>query len=328
MRRRAAASSPDRGRRLLALIAGLVLIGGTVAITQFASAEDNETQACAEQANATTLRDGDGRRGDRDRRRRPRPEQPAPTNSAPPAEESPAPEDPPAPENPPSEPPAEPSAPGEEPGSPAPEEPSTPPEDCDEGEGGGQSPPPPPNNGLDILGNNCDPSNLEAHTGFQQAPRCVSTAFGEVSSAANNPSLLITQAPRRVTVNTPFTLQVSTRNLIRDRFLGAAAGGYYLESAYLTADGLTRGHFHAACRMLDSTQVAPDPAPVPAFFRAIEDGGGGNQPDQVTVEVTGMPATGTASCAVWAGDGSHRIPMMERANQTPAFDVVRIRVTN
>jgi hypothetical protein len=325
MRRRAAASDPNRGRRLLALIAGLFVIGGTVVITQFASAEDNQTQAC-ETANVTAAQDGNGRRGDRDRRRRPRPEQPpAPSDSAPPPEEPSAP-----PEEPPSEPPTEEPTeqPTDEPGSPAPEEPSTPPEDCDEGEGGGtQPPPPPPNNGLEILGNNCEPSDLEAHTGFQQAPRCVSTAFGEVSAEANNPSLLITQAPRRVAANTPFQLQVSTRNLVRDRFLGAAAGGYYLESAYLTQDGLTRGHFHAACRMLQTTDVAPDPAPVPAFFRAVEDGGGGGQPDQVTVEVTGLPAEGTAQCAVWAGDGSHRIPMMARANQTPAFDVVRIRVT-
>jgi hypothetical protein len=39
-----------------------------------------------------------------------------------------------------------------------------------------------------------------------------------------------------------------------------------------------------------------------------------------------MPREGTAQCAVWAGDGSHRIPMMERANQTPAFDTTRIQV--
>jgi hypothetical protein len=35
---------------------------------------------------------------------------------------------------------------------------------------------------------------------------------------------------------------------------------------------------------------------------------------------------GNDNCAVWAGNGSHRIPMMERANQTQAIDVVRIRV--
>jgi hypothetical protein len=39
-----------------------------------------------------------------------------------------------------------------------------------------------------------------------------------------------------------------------------------------------------------------------------------------------MPTTGTAQCASWAGDGSHRIPMMERANQNPAFDTARIQV--
>jgi hypothetical protein len=78
--------------------------------------------------------------------------------------------------------------------------------------------------------------------------------------------------------------------------------------------------------MLTSTTVAPDPAPAPAFFVATEDGKGGAQPDTVKVSVAGMPSRGTAECAVWAGDGSHRVPMMQRANQIPAFDVVRIRV--
>lgn len=31
---------------------------------------------------------------------------------------------------------------------------------------------------------------------------------------------------------------------------------------------------------------------------------------------------------VRAGAGSHRLPLMERANQTAAFDVVRIRVSS
>jgi hypothetical protein len=48
----------------------------------------------------------------------------------------------------------------------------------------------------------------------------------------------------------------------------------------------------------------------------------------VTINVPGIKSAGTAQCASWAGDGSHRIPMMERANQTPAFDAVRIKVTN
>ncbi|MFY1637146.1 hypothetical protein ACN27F_28390 [Solwaraspora sp. WMMB335] len=181
-------------------------------------------------------------------------------------------------------------------------------------------------NGLEILANNCDDSNLDDHDGFQIGNRCIDTAFGEVGVAANNPSLLITEFPDEVGVDEPFTLRVSTRNLVRDRFLPAAQGGYYVESSLLNEQGLTRGHFHTACRMLESTEVAPDPAPAPEFFVATEDGGGGAQPDQVTIQVSGMPEAGIAQCSVWAGDGSHRLPMSERANQTPAFDSVRIVV--
>lgn len=184
---------------------------------------------------------------------------------------------------------------------------------------------PPPAGGLEILGTDCTTSDLAAHTGFQESPRCVATAFGEVAAAALSPSLLITDAPDTVAADQPFDLVVSTRNLVRDRFLGAAAGGYYRESSFLDADGIQRGHFHTACRMLPSTTVAPDSEPAPAFFLATQDNGGGAGADSVTVPVTGLPA-GTAQCAVWAGDGSHRVPMMTRANQTPAFDVVRIEV--
>ena len=183
------------------------------------------------------------------------------------------------------------------------------------------------NNGLDVLARDCSKSTLPPHTGFQVAPACVSTAFGEVAAQDKDPSLLITDAPDTVAANTAFTLKVSTRNLIRDRFLGAAAGGYYLESSVLSGDGLQRGHFHTACRMLSSTTEAPDPAPVPAFFLATQDNGGGSTPDTVTISVTGLPTAGEAQCTVWAGDGSHRVPMMQRANQTPAIDSVRIKVT-
>ncbi|PZG21409.1 hypothetical protein C1I95_07460 [Micromonospora craterilacus] len=182
------------------------------------------------------------------------------------------------------------------------------------------------NNGLEVLANNCNNSQLQPHDGFQNGNRCVSTAFGEVGAAANNPTLLITDFPQQINRNEGFTLRVSTRNLIRDRFLPAGQGGYYLESSLLNDQGLTRGHFHSACRMLGSLNEAPEPQPVPAFFVATEDGGGGAQPDEVTIQVPGLPESGTAQCAIWAGDGSHRIPMMERANQTPAFDVVRIQV--
>lgn len=188
------------------------------------------------------------------------------------------------------------------------------------------APAPPAAGGLAILGDDCTTSDLEPHDGFQNAPRCVAIAFGEVAAAAQSPSLLITEAPATLASGEDFTLTVSTRNLIRDRFLGAAAGGYYRESSFLNADGLQRGHFHTACRMLGSTDVAPDAEPAPAFFLATQDNGGGAEPDQVVIPVTGLEGTGTAQCAVWAGDGSHRVPMMQRANQTPAFDIVRITV--
>ncbi|MEU1400430.1 hypothetical protein ABZ403_30765 [Micromonospora zamorensis] len=183
-----------------------------------------------------------------------------------------------------------------------------------------------PGAGLGVLANDCDESQLQPHDGFQIGNRCVSTEFGEVGAAANNPSLLITQFPQQVGPNQAFTLRVSTRNLVRDRFLAAGQGGYYVESSLLNAQGLVRGHFHTACRMLDSLTAPPEPQEVPAFFVATEDGRGGAQPDEVTIQIPGLPESGTAQCSVWAGDGSHRLPMMERANQTPAFDSVRITV--
>ncbi|WP_214367083.1 hypothetical protein [Pseudonocardia sp. H11422] len=200
-----------------------------------------------------------------------------------------------------------------------------PPGDDGKGERDG-APQAPPAGGLDVLATDCSNSRLEPHNGFQEAPRCVDTSFGEVTSADKSPSLLITSAPDTARVNEPFDLQVSTRNLVRDRFLGAAAGGYYLESSVLDGQGIQRGHFHTACRMLPSTDVAPDAAPEPEFFVATQDGGGGAGADTVTVTVTGMPTAGEAQCSVWAGDGSHRIPMMQRADQTPAFDSVRVTV--
>ncbi|WP_250038119.1 Pecanex-like protein 1 [Paractinoplanes maris] len=186
---------------------------------------------------------------------------------------------------------------------------------------------PPPGAGLGVLTNSCDTSNLTPHTGFQEGSHCVSTEFGEVGEANANPTLLITRAPRSVGVNQPFTLTISTRNLIRDRFLAAGAGGYYVESSVL-ANGLVRGHFHTACRILPNTNEAPAADPVPAFFVATEDSRGGATPDSINIQVPGLPNAGTAQCASWAGDGSHRIPMMVRANQIPAFDSVKISVRN
>ena len=184
--------------------------------------------------------------------------------------------------------------------------------------------PPPP---LEILANNCDKSKLQLHDGFQAGNRCVTTEFGEVGETAKNPTLIISAAPKRVRAGQPFQIKVSTRNLVRDRFLAAAQGGYYKESSLLNEESLQRGHFHTACRMLDSKTLAPDPSPGSVFFKATEDGGGTDKPDVVTVEVAaGLPSRGLAECAAWAGDGSHRIPMMESVQAIPAFDTVRIWV--
>jgi hypothetical protein len=182
------------------------------------------------------------------------------------------------------------------------------------------------NNGLDVLARDCSKSDLEIHDGFQKGNRCVETAFGEVGDESKNPTLLITKSPDEVKAGTPFSLEVSTQNLIRDRFLGAAAGGYYLESSVLEG-GIQRGHFHTACWLIGSGAEAPDPAPAPAFFLATQDNKGGAGVSDVRVDIPKLDAPGNYQCAVWAGDGSHRIPMMQRANQIPAFDSVRITVT-
>jgi hypothetical protein len=171
----------------------------------------------------------------------------------------------------------------------------------------------------------CEDSKLPPHTGFEIGPACVATPFGEVGAAEDNPQLLITEAPDEVTVGRPFTIKVSTRNLVRDRFLPAAQGGYYVEPSTLNEDGLVRGHFHTACRVLGNIDQAPEPERQ-AVFVATEDGGGGTAPDTVTVKIPGLPAAGEIQCAAWAGDGSHRMPMMQFANQIPAFDAVRITV--
>jgi hypothetical protein len=184
------------------------------------------------------------------------------------------------------------------------------------------------NNGQDVLGRDCSDSDLEPHDGFQESPACVSTQMGEVAAEDKLPSLLIVAAPERVGVDEPFQLKVSTRNLVRDRFLGAADGGYYLESSFLDDQGLQRGHFHTACRSLSSTSKAPDSGKAPEFFLATQDNKGGAEPDTVTIDVPGIKTAGELQCTSWAGDGSHRTPMMTKANETPAIDSVRITVTD
>lgn len=182
---------------------------------------------------------------------------------------------------------------------------------------------------VDPLARDCEDTEHAIHTGFQTADNaCVETAFGDQSEQDKNPSLIITEAPKQLKVGESLTISVSTRNLVRDRFLAAGQGGYYLESAQLNEDGLTRGHFHTACRKIDRDAGAPEPLRQP-IFQATEDGGGGEDPDEVDVTfAAGLPQPGKWQCAVWAGDGSHRTPMMAFANQIPAFDTVEIKVEN
>lgn len=226
--------------------------------------------------------------------------------------------------------------PGEDPG----EDPGTDP-GTDPGEDPGEEPqePPagpltPPNPDLDLLGRTCENSALPIHTGFQEAPACVETAMGEVAPADKNVSLLITSAPTEVESGEDFAIQVSTRNLIRNRFLGAAAGGYYRETSVLTEDGLTQGHFHCGVYRLDDPTVAPEPNIDPNFFAAVEDSAGGAEPDVVEISISGTLDDGTTRLQpglhrlmCWAGDPTHRVPLMQFARHPIAADVVRINVT-
>jgi hypothetical protein len=184
---------------------------------------------------------------------------------------------------------------------------------------------PPAAPGLETLGGDCTGSDLEAHDGFQKAPRCVSIAMGEVPAENQSPAILIVESPDEVNAGEAFEIVVSSCNLVRDRFLGAAAGGYYRESSFLNEEGLVRGHFHTAVQSIGGAAEAPDATPVPAFFLATQDNGGGAGCDEVRVPIT-VKDPGTYRISTWAGDGSHRTPMMQRANQTPAFDTVRLTV--
>lgn len=174
---------------------------------------------------------------------------------------------------------------------------------------------------------NCDDSALGLHDGFQSADAiCVPTVFGEQSAQEHNPSLLIVDSPATVRPGEDIVLEVSTRNLIRDRFLPAGGGGYYLEPSTLT-DGIQRGHFHVACQSVDgdlAAATAPQPDRNFESFQAVEDGEAGTE--AVTVSIVGLDAVGDARCTAWAGDGSHRTPMMAFANQIPAIDSVRLEV--
>ena len=170
-------------------------------------------------------------------------------------------------------------------GNPAPSAPSAPP-----------VAPPTTISKTDLLGRTCfEGSNrrLERHTGFQaESPpgtasnkaQCVTTQMGAVAANDKLPSLLITEAPTTITPGVdPVVLSVSTRNLVRDRFLGAAAGGYYLEASFLNDGGLQRGHFHTACRMLPSTRRRPGLVERSPFFVATQDSKSGTTPVEIVM---------------------------------------------
>jgi len=176
-------------------------------------------------------------------------------------------------------------------------------------------------------GKSCENSTLPVHEGLQSGNLCVAVDRGEVPTAENAPSLLIVSAPQQIAVNTPFEIVISTRNLVRDFFKPAASGGYYANRSFLNEEGIIHGHVHTAIRPLATTETAPDAAPVPVFFKATEDGLGGRAPDTFVVQVPGIATPGLYQIASWCGDASHGVPMAQRANQTPAFDAVRITVT-
>lgn len=184
-----------------------------------------------------------------------------------------------------------------------------------------------------FVGDTCDAvgGGFGNHTGFQsEDAQCVTADMGMVPQVQDSPSLIISDAPTQVEVNQPFSIFVSTRNLERSFFPGAAAGGYYLNSAFLNEEGLIRGHFHTSCNLISDPTVplTPDQLLNPQFFQATEDGGGGEEADTVEVQVAdGLPTPGLYRCNSWVGSASHAIPMLGFARMTPAYDVVRIEVT-
>ena len=170
-------------------------------------------------------------------------------------------------------------------------------------------------------------SKLTPHDGFQKSPACVSTAMGEIAAEDKLPSLLITDSPRLVGVNQPFKLVVSTRNLVRDRFLGAAAGGYYLESSFLNGPGpAARALPHRlpdARRRPSRRPTRQRPGVLPRHAGQRRRREPGHRDDRRARH--GDQDGRHLQCTSWAGDGSHRTPMMTKANETPAIDSVRIR---
>jgi hypothetical protein len=181
-----------------------------------------------------------------------------------------------------------------------------------------------PNNPAQTGERSCRASNLPRHDGFEKSGTCVQTQMGEVSD--RSPSALITNVPENAAAGEAFQITASVRNVVRDRFAPAAKGGYYLFMSELNEAGLTHGHAHIYVQNIGDAGAAPDSDAAPLdFFKAVEDGGGGAAPDNITVDVPGLQAGSYRAC-VTLGDSSHRLPLTKAAKIAAGADCTRFEV--
>jgi hypothetical protein len=181
-----------------------------------------------------------------------------------------------------------------------------------------------PNNPSQTGERSCEASNLSRHDGFEKSGTCVETQMGEVSD--RSPSALITGVPENAAAGEAFQITASVRNVVRDRFAPAAKGGYYLFMSELNEAGLTHGHAHIYVQNIGDAGAAPDSDAAPLdFFKAVEDGGGGAAPDNITVDVPGLQAGSYRAC-VTLGDSSHRLPLTKAAKIAAGMDCVRFTI--
>ncbi len=171
------------------------------------------------------------------------------------------------------------------------------------------------------LSKSCDDSPLTTNDGFQKGNTCVAVDSGEVSD--KTPAVLITSAPEQVAAGQDFQVSISSKNVVRDRFLAAATGGYYAERSVLNPQGIQRGHSHVWVQDIGDGQSAPnaDAAPLD-FFKAVEDNGNGD----FSLTITGLNA-GNKKLCVNDADGSHRTAMTKAAKLAMPYDCVRLTVT-
>ncbi len=166
------------------------------------------------------------------------------------------------------------------------------------------------------------------HDGFQKAPACVSTAFGEVRPSRQGPVAAHHRLPAAV-VRAEHRVHAQGQHQQPGARPVPRRGGRRLLPRELRAQ--RQGHPARALphRVPDAVQPErPRPTPPrcpPSSWRRRTTAAA---PPRTRCRSTSPVCRrrGIAQCTVWAGDGSHRIPMMERANQTPAFDSVRILV--